>query len=467
MKEEKSALRGRFEAGLAPEAEKFIASISFDKRLFREDILGSIAHAKMLQKLGILSPQEADLIIQGLSSIQEEIERGEFVFREDLEDIHMNIEARLYEKIGEIAGKLHTARSRNDQIALDMRLFVKRAIKEIQKAIRELQKSLLELAERNMEVIMPGFTHLQHAQPVLFAHYLLAYFEMLQRDKERFEDAFRRTDVLPLGSGALAGVSFPVDREFLAQILGFSRISRNSIDAVSDRDFIIEFQSASAITIMHLSRLAEELVLWSSPEFGFVEIDDAYAAGSSIMPQKKNPDVAELVRAKSGRIFGNLLGILTVMKGLPLSYNRDLQEDKEGLFDTFDNLLLALKVMRGIVQTLKVNKEKMEEVLRRDSFILATDIADYLVRKGVPFREAHQITAEIVRYALKEGKDLLSLSLDEYKRFSERFEEDVLKLDFRTSAALRDVAGGTAPGRVEEALEEAWRILREEEGGGG
>lgn len=467
MKEEKSALRGRFEAGLAPEAEKFIASISFDKRLFREDILGSIAHAKMLQKLGILSPQEADLIIQGLSSIQEEIERGEFVFREDLEDIHMNIEARLYEKIGEIAGKLHTARSRNDQIALDMRLFVKRAIKEIQKAIRELQKSLLELAERNMEVIMPGFTHLQHAQPVLFAHYLLAYFEMLQRDKERFEDAFRRTDVLPLGSGALAGVSFPVDREFLAQILGFSRISRNSIDAVSDRDFIIEFQSASAITIMHLSRLAEELVLWSSPEFGFVEIDDAYAAGSSIMPQKKNPDVAELVRAKSGRIFGNLLGILTVMKGLPLSYNRDLQEDKEGLFDTFDNLLLALKVMRGVVQTLKVNKEKMEEVLRRDSFILATDIADYLVRKGVPFREAHQITAEIVRYALKEGKDLLSLSLDEYKRFSERFEEDVLKLDFRTSAALRDVAGGTAPGRVEEALEEAWRILREEEGGGG
>ena len=467
MKEEKSALRGRFEAGLAPEAEKFIASISFDKRLFREDILGSIAHAKMLQKLGILSPQEADLIIQGLSSIQEEIERGEFVFREDLEDIHMNIEARLYEKIGEIAGKLHTARSRNDQIALDMRLFVKRAIKEIQKAIRELQKSLLELAERNMEVIMPGFTHLQHAQPVLFAHYLLAYFEMLQRDKERFEDAFRRTDVLPLGSGALAGVSFPVDREFLAQILGFSRISRNSIDAVSDRDFIIEFQSASAITIMHLSRLAEELVLWSSPEFGFVEIDDAYAAGSSIMPQKKNPDVAELVRAKSGRIFGNLLGILTVMKGLPLSYNRDLQEDKEGLFDTFDNLLLALKVMRGVVQTLKVNKEKMEEVLRRDSFILATDIADYLVRKGVPFREAHQITAEIVRYALKEGKDLLSLSLDEYKRFSERFEEDVLKLDFRTSAALRDVAGGTAPGRVEKALEEARKILREEEGGGG
>ena len=467
MKEEKSALRGRFEAELAPEAGKFIASIPFDKRLFREDILGSIAHTKMLQKLGILSPQEADLIIQGLSSIQEEIERGEFVFREDLEDIHMNIEARLYEKIGEIAGKLHTARSRNDQIALDMRLFVKRAIKEILKAIRELQKSLLELAEKNMEVIMPGFTHLQHAQPVLFAHHLLAYFEMLQRDKERFEDALKRTDVLPLGSGALAGVSFPVDREFLAQILGFSRISRNSIDAVSDRDFIIEFQSASAIMIMHLSRLAEELVLWSSPEFGFVEIDDAYAAGSSIMPQKKNPDVAELVRAKSGRIFGNLLGILTVMKGLPLSYNRDLQEDKEGLFDTFDNLLLALKVMKGVVQTLKVNKEKMEEVLRRDSFILATDIADYLVRKGVPFREAHQIAAEIVRYALKEGKDLLSLSLDEYKRFSERFEEDVLKLDFRTSAALRDVAGGTAPGRVEKALEEARKILREEEGGGG
>ena len=333
----------------------FIASIPFDRRLYRQDIAGSIAHAKMLSRQGIITEKEAELIIMGLISIREEIEKGKFPFRTELEDIHMNIEARLFDKIGEVAGKLHTARSRNDQVALDLRLYAKEAISQAIGALVRFQRALLDLAEANKDVVMPGYTHLQRAQPVLLAHHLLAYFEMAQRDVERFGHCLEHADIMPLGSGALAGVTYPVDRSFLAQELGFARISANSLDAVSDRDFVIEFQAASAVTMMHLSRLAEETVLWSSAEFGLVELDQAYTTGSSIMPQKRNPDVAELVRGKTGRVYGSLMGILTIMKALPLAYNRDMQEDKEGFFDTVDTLLPSLEAMAGMVVTLKVN----------------------------------------------------------------------------------------------------------------
>ena len=382
-------LRSRFQKEMDKSVQQYTASISFDQRLFRQDIAGSIAHAKMLARQGIISEKEAELITTGLVSIREEIEQGKFQFKPELEDIHMNIESRLFEKIGDVAGKLHTARSRNDQVALDLRLFTKEAIEETIQKLKGLQGALLEVAEANKSVVMPGYTHLQRAQPILLAHHLLAYFEMLERDIQRFKDCLKRTDVLPLGSGALAGVPYPVDRSFLAQELGFSQISQNSLDAVSDRDFVIEYQAAASMAMMHLSRLAEELILWSSAEFGFIEIDDAYATSSSIMPQKKNPDVAELARGKTGRTYGNLLGILTTMKSLPLSYNRDLQEDKEGLFDTVDTLLSTLEVFAGMIRTLKVNPGRTRQAAG-EGYILATDIADYLVNKGIPFRQAHQ-----------------------------------------------------------------------------
>ena len=350
-------MRDRFTKDVDKSVEKYTSSVSYDKRLYKQDIAGSIAHARMLAKQGIISEKDAERIVMALTSIRDEIEQGSFAFRDDLEDIHMNIEARLIEKIGDVGRKLHTARSRNDQVALDMRLFVKEAITQIIVDLKGLQSALLDVAEANRDEIMPGYTHLQRAQPVLFAHHLLAYFEMLQRDVERFRDSLKRTDVLPLGSGALAGVPYPVDRDFLARELGFSRISQNSMDAVSDRDFIIEFQATTSITMMHLSRLAEELVLWSSAEFGFIELDDAYTTGSSIMPQKKNPDVAELARGKTGRIYGNLMAMLTIMKALPLSYNRDMQEDKEGFFDTVDTILSTVEVFTGMVSTLTVKGE--------------------------------------------------------------------------------------------------------------
>lgn len=438
--------------------QKFFASLPFDKRLYKEDIEGSIAHAKMLAKQGIISQKEAELIISGLISIKEEIEKGEFPFKIELEDIHMNIESRLFEKIGEVAGKLHTARSRNDQIALDMRLFTKKSIKGAIERIKELQKAILELAEKNKDVIMPGYTHLQRAQPVLFAHHLLAYFEMLERDKGRFQDCLKRTDVLPLGSGALAGVPYPIDREFLAKELGFSQISRNSIDAVSDRDFIIEFVSASSLTMMHLSRLAEELVLWSSSEFGFVEIAEEYISGSSIMPQKRNPDAAELVRGKTGRVYGHLLALLTTMKALPLSYNRDMQEDKEGFFDTVDNLFSSLEVMTGIIKTLKINREAMKRAVE-EGYILATDLADYLVKRGVPFRQAHEIIRNLIKYALVQKKTFAQLSLEEYKSFSPLFEEDIYAITPEASVLARDIPGGTSPKEVEKAIKRARELL--------
>ncbi len=452
-------MRDRFNKDVDKSVEKYTSSISYDKRLYKQDIAGSIAHARMLAKQGIISDKDAERIVMALTSIREEIESGSLALRDDLEDIHMNIEARLIEKIGDVGRKLHTARSRNDQVALDMRLFVKEAISQTIAGLQGLQSALLDVAEANRDEIIPGYTHLQRAQPVLFAHHLLAYFEMLQRDVERFRDSLKRADVLPLGSGALAGVPYPIDRDFLARELGFSRISQNSMDAVSDRDFIIEFQAAASITMMHLSRLAEELVLWSSQEFGFIELDDSYTTGSSIMPQKKNPDVAELARGKTGRVYGNLMAMLTIMKALPLTYNRDMQEDKEGFFDTVDTLLFTMEVFTGMVATLTV-KGKVTRHAADGGYMLATDLADYLVGKGVPFREAHVIMGRLVQYSVEKGKTFRDLSLSEYKSSSQLFEEDVYNVTAETSIAARNVPGGTAPEQIAQQLGRARKIVQ-------
>ncbi|HUU63327.1 MAG TPA: argininosuccinate lyase [Dehalococcoidia bacterium] len=447
--------------GVNKSVQNYTSSIHFDKRLYKEDIAGSIAHARMLAKQGIISDKDAELITMALTSIRQDIEQGSFEFRDDLEDIHMNIEARLIDKIGDVGRKLHTARSRNDQVSLDMRLFLKEAIAQTITRLIDLQKAIINLADANLDVVMPGYTHLQRAQPVLFAHHMLAYFEMLERDVERFRDALKRTDVLPLGSGALAGVPYPVDRDFLARELGFSRISQNSMDAVSDRDFIIEFQAAAAVTMMHLSRLAEEIVLWSSAEFGFIMLDDSYVTGSSIMPQKKNPDIAELARAKTGRVYGNLMAMLTIMKALPLTYNRDMQEDKEGLFDTVDTLMSTLEVFSGMVATIRVRGDRASGVAE-EGYTLATDLADYLVVKGVPFREAHGIVSRLVQYAMDMGKSFAGLALSEYTEFSPLFEEDVYNVTTEASIAARNVLGGTAREQVTQQLARARKIVQGE-----
>ena len=436
----------------------YIASVSYDRRLYRQDVAASVAHARMLAAQGIISDDDARLICSGLQSILQEIENGDFPWREELEDIHMNVEARLFEKIGDAAGRLHTARSRNDQVATDIRLYCKEVTQETIGRLRALQETLLSAARAHQGVIMPGYTHLQRAQPVLFAHHMLAYFHMLQRDHERFADCLRRTDVLPLGSGALAGVPYPIDRDLVAKELGFSCLSANSIDAVSDRDFLLEYHSNAALCMAHLSRLAEELVVWSSQEFGFVRLGDDYTSGSSIMPQKRNPDVAELARGKTGRVYGNLMGALTMLKGLPLAYNRDLQEDKQGFFDTVDTLLGTLSVFAGMVATMEIRPERMREVAG-DASMLATDLADYLVRKSEPFRSAHGIVADLVRHAESQGVSLSELELEDYRRFSPRFENDVYEISAESSVAGRDVPGGTAPRRVEEALSEASLLL--------
>ncbi|MGD1120349.1 MAG: argininosuccinate lyase, partial [Dehalococcoidales bacterium] len=407
---------------------------------------------------GIISGEDATAIIGGLADIRREIESGKFTFKPELEDIHMAIESRLIEKIGNAGRKLHTARSRNDQVALDMRLFTKAAIADTVQAFKALQSALLDVAEANIKVIIPGYTHLQAAQPVLLAHHHLAYFEMLERDIARFRDCLKRVDIMPLGSGALAGVAYDIDREFVAQELGFSQISKNSLDAVSDRDFVLEFEAAASICMMHLSRLAEEIVLWSSAEFGFIELDDAYSTGSSIMPQKKNPDVAELARGKTGRVYGNLMALLTTMKGLPLAYNRDMQEDKEGFFDTVDTLLETTSVFTGMIRTLKVNAENTLKAAGR-GYILATDLADYLVKKGVAFRAAHEAVGKLVNYAVAKGKTLAELDIKEYKKFSPQFGRDVLDINLASSLAARDVIGGTAPGQVKKALARDRRLL--------
>ena len=459
-----SHIRGRFQKAADKLVTEYTASIPFDWRLYRHDITGSIAHAKMLAKQGIISDKEAEIITKGLASIGEEIEQGKFEFKPELEDIHMTIEARLLEKVGEVGGKLHTARSRNDQVALDLRLFAKEAISDTLVKLREFQQALISLAEANKDIIIPGYTHLQPAQPVLLAHHLLAYFEMFQRDVGRFSDCLKRTDVMPLGSGALAGVTYNIDREFLARELGFSQISQNSMDAVSDRDFVLEYEAAASLCMMHLSRLAEEIILWSSAEFNFIELDEAYATASSIMPQKKNPDVAELARGKTGRVYGKLMALLTTMKALPLSYNRDMQEDKEGFFDTVDTLLSTLEVFAGMAKTLRVKAENTGRAVEQ-GYILATDLADYLVKKGEPFRTAHDIVARLVSYAMEKDKPFSELSLAEYRDFSPLFEEDVYSITMESSIAARNIIGGTAPKQVERALATAQKIIGDIKGG--
>ncbi len=460
MKKDKKLWGGRFKETTDKLVEEFTESVSYDKKLAPFDIAGSVAHVKMLEKQGILKKEEAEKIIEGLNSILEDIEAGNFEWKRELEDVHMNIEKRLIERIGSVGGKLHTARSRNDQVATDVRLYTRKEVNEIIELLRELRRAFVKQAEKNLDVIMPGYTHLQIAQPVLYSHHMLAYYWMFKRDEERFRDSLKRINVCPLGSAALAGTSFPLDREFTAELLGFDTVTRNSMDAVSDRDFVAETIFNCAMVMMHLSRLSEELILWSTEEFGFVELPDAFCTGSSIMPQKKNPDVSELTRGKTGRVYGDLIAILTVLKGLPLTYNRDLQEDKEPLFDAIETVKLALKVNAKVVEAMKPKKERMREQAGK-GFSLATDVADYLAKKGVPFREAHRIVGEIVAYCLDKGKSLEELSLKEFKQFSKVFESDILNLmSVEGSVNSRNVIGGTARKQVEQEIVR----IKEEEG---
>ena len=443
---------------------KYTVSIDYDRRLYKQDIAGSTAHAKMLAKQSIISQDDASQITRGLKVIEDEIRDGTFPWNPSLEDIHMNIESRLYQLIGSAAGRLHTARSRNDQVAVDLRLYAMDTIVDLVSGLRGVQKALIDLAENYKNVVMPGYTHLQRAQPVLFAHHMLAYFEMFQRDIDRFKDCRRRTDVMPLGSGALAGVAYQTDRKFLAAELGFSRISTNSMDAVSDRDFVVEFLTAASICMMHFSRMSEELILWSSGEFDFIRIGDDFTTGSSIMPQKRNPDFAELARGKTGRVYGDLMGLLTTLKGLPLTYNRDMQEDKEGFFDAADTLATTLDVFQAMIPGVKLN-EKRVSLLAGESQMLATDLADYLVAKGMPFREAHGIMRELSRRCDEKQIRLSEMPMSEYKNLSELFEEDVKNITAESSASARNNPGGTAPIRVAAALAEAKKTLENAEHG--
>ena len=451
----KKAWGGRFRLPLAKSAEAFSSSIRYDVRLYKQDIVQSIAYAKTLQKAKVLTPAECKKIIRGLEDIMRKIAGGRVELKVEHEDIHMNIEMMLIEKVGEVGKKLHTGRSRNDQVSTDLRMYLKWEITETVLQINRLQTILVDLAEENIGIIMPGYTHLQRAQPVLFSHHLLAYFEMLKRDKERFRENYKRTDVLPLGSGALSGTNFELDRNYIAQELGFSKISNNSLDAVSDRDFVADYLSSGAICAMHLSRLAEELIIWSSFEFNFIELSDAYTTGSSLMPQKKNPDMAEIVRGKSGRIYGNLVAMLTILKGLPLAYNRDLQEDKEALFDTIDNLKACLGIMAEMLKTMRVNKEVMAKAAQK-GYLIATDLVYYLVRKGISFRAAHEIIGKIVSYCEESNMDLTYISLSQLKNFSDKFSYDVTRyLTIENSVASKDIHGGTAPNQVKEAIKRA------------
>ncbi|MDD5594328.1 MAG: argininosuccinate lyase [Candidatus Margulisbacteria bacterium] len=455
----KKAWGGRFREPLAKSAEEFSSSVAYDRRLFKQDIVQSIAYARTLVKAQVLSVAESKKIIKALEEIMRGIEWGRLVLKTELEDIHMNIEALLIEKIGETGKKLHAGRSRNDQVVTDVRMYVKYEVTEIVLLIKRLQSVLLDLAEKHIKVIMPGYTHLQRAQPVLLSHHLMAYYEMLQRDKDRFLAAGKEADVMTLGSGALAGTGFDIDREALAKELGFSKISKNSLDAVSDRDFIVSFVSAASLLMTHISRFSEELVIWSTYEFNFVEISDRYSTGSSIMPQKKNPDVAELCRGKTARVFGNLIRLLTLLKGLPLAYNRDLQEDKEPLFDTADTARGVLSIFAEMLATVKFNAEVMTAAARK-GFLTATDLAYYLVRRGVPFREAHSIVGKIVAYCEESNMQLEYLSLTQLKQFSPAFTYDVTRvLSAESSIASRDITGGTAASRVREAIKRGRKDL--------
>lgn len=416
---------GRFSKNTNELVDAFNASIDFDKRLYHEDIRGSIAHAGMLAKCGIIPAEDGEKIIAGLKDILADIEAGNFHFDVALEDIHMNVEARLTERIGSAGARLHTARSRNDQVALDMHMYMKREVAEIAELLLKFEEALLTVAKKHEKTLMPGYTHLQRAQPITFAHHMLAYFNMLQRDFRRLLGVWEGADMMPLGAGAIAGTTFPIDRFMVADELNFGTVYPNSMDAVSDRDYIIEFLSFASTLMMHMSRLSEEICLWSSTEFGFVELDDAFATGSSMMPQKKNPDISELVRGKTGRVYGHLMAMLTTAKGLPLTYNKDLQEDKEGFFDAIDTVKFTLAVYRDMILTMTVNVDKMAQAVSKD-FSNATDLADYLVRKGLPFRQAHEVVGKCVAYAIHQGKFLPEISLEEYKQFSDLFESDLL-----------------------------------------
>jgi len=450
---------GRFTESTDAFVEAFTASIGFDRRLYRHDIAGSIAHARMLAHVGILTDAERDSILRGLQDIQAEIERGEFEWSVSLEDIHMNIEARLIERIGETGKKLHTGRSRNDQVATDLRLYLRDAIDDLCAELRRLQRALVQLAEREADTIMPGFTHLQVAMPVSFGHHMLAWEAMLERDHQRLQDCRGRVNIMPLGAAALAGTGFPIDRAYTAQLLGFDAPAANSLDAVSDRDFVIEFCAAASLIMVHLSRCSEELILWSSAQFDYIELPDRFCTGSSIMPQKKNPDVPELVRGKSGRVTGHLVGLLMLMKSQPLAYNKDNQEDKEPLFDTVDTLAGSLRVFADMMPTLTVNRAAMRASALR-GFATATDLADYLVRKGIPFRDAHEIVGRAVRAGIGQGKDLAQMSLEDLQSFSGAIEKDVFEvLSLEGSMAARAHTGGTAPDQVRAAVAAARRRL--------
>jgi argininosuccinate lyase len=453
-KSNKKLWGGRFSGGTADSVEAFTASIAVDARLYRHDIMGSIAHAKMLGKQRIIPLRDSQKIVRGLAAIEREIERGKFEFSPADEDIHMNIERRLTEKIGAAGGKLHTARSRNDQVALDMRLYLRDEVAAILVILETFQRELAKAARKHLDVIMPGYTHLQRAQPVLLAHHLLAYHAMFERDRERYLGCLERINVLPLGSGALAGTTFPIDRVYVAKLLAFPRISKNSIDAVSDRDFLLEFLSVSAILFVHLSRLADELVLWSSQEFAFVELPDGYCTGSSMMPQKKNPDVPELIRGKTGRVFGHLHALLTIMKGLPLAYNRDLQEDKLPMFDSADTVKASLTIMGEIIRGLKFRRERMLAAAQ-DGYLNATDLADYLVERGMPFRQAHEASGKIVRLGMSLGKRIEELSLVELRAFSKKIDKDIYNyLSVASVVGRRRALGGTSTSNVARRLKE-------------
>lgn len=449
----KKAWSGRFKEKTDKLVEEMNASIGFDARLFRHDIKGSIAHAQVLVRAGILKEAEAGKIIKGLKEVEKEIGAGKVKLTADLEDIHMAVESRLTARIGPLGGKLHTGRSRNDQVAVDIRLYLKDEISEIIALLHGFRKALVEVAEANIDCIMPGYTHLQRAQPVLLSHHLLAYYEMLKRDTGRLADCLERMDEMPLGAGALAGSPYQLDRKLAARLLGFSRVTENSLDSVSDRDFAVEFMSAAAIIMMHLSRLSEEVILWSSQEFGFIELSDAFSTGSSIMPQKKNPDIAELTRGKTGRVYGHLVSLLTTMKSLPLAYNKDMQEDKEPLFDTIDTLKAVLRVYPPMLRTMKVNRERMRRATGA-GFLNATDAADYLVRKGMPFREAHEVAGRAVACCIKKDKTLEELDMTEWKSLSPLFERDVKgAVSITRSLNTRKVYGGTAVATVRKRLD--------------
>jgi len=458
--QDKKPWGGRFTAATNEFVEQYTASIDFDKRLYRHDIAGSKAHAQMLAHVGVLTESEANKIIAGLSDIEADVERGDFAWSVALEDVHMNIEARLTDRIGAVGKKLHTGRSRNDQVATDIRLFLREEVDLLCDGLLSMQQVLLSLAEREADTIMPGFTHLQTAQPVTFGHHMMAWFEMIERDRQRFIDARKRINVLPLGAAALAGTSYPIDRAYTAKLLDFDAVAENSLDAVSDRDFAIEYCASGTLLMMHLSRFSEELVLWSSAQFNFVDLGDSFCTGSSIMPQKKNPDVPELVRGKSGRVYGNLISLLTIMKSQPLAYNKDNQEDKEPLFDSVDTLLASVRLYTDMLDGLQVKKDEMLEAAAR-GFSTATDLADYLVRKGVAFRDAHEVVGLSVRFCIDSNKDLPDCSLDELQQFSDVIEQDVYEvLTLEGSVASRNHFGGTAPDQVRAAVSRAKERLQ-------